>query len=95
METQTASEEVWPKIATTELKHQCLSGFKKALSNNVVHQTVCMVCACFHYKLESVAINIGKIPNQHFLYPVDEMPCCIIRLNIDIDPNSEHVEMSG
>ncbi|CAF4337353.1 unnamed protein product, partial [Rotaria sordida] len=36
MEIQTPSEQIWPKIATTKIKHQCLGGFKEALSNNAV-----------------------------------------------------------
>jgi len=95
MKISTPSEQIWPKIATINIKHQCLNEFKKALSNNVVDRTVCVICACLHYKLEGIEINIGKIPNQHLLHPLNEMPSCVIQLNIDIDSKSECFKMSG
>ncbi len=52
------------------------------MSNDVVHQTVCAICARLYYKLEGSEINIAKIPNQHFLYPINEMPACVIRMNV-------------
>ncbi|CAF1356769.1 unnamed protein product [Adineta steineri] len=94
MEIPSPSEQIWPKIATTETKHHCLVEFKEAMSNDIVDRTICMICACLHYRLNSIERNIGKIPNQHLLYPTNEMPSCVIKLNIDIDPNTEHVEIS-
>ncbi|CAF1541738.1 unnamed protein product, partial [Rotaria sp. Silwood1] len=67
-----SSSEVWPKIATTEIKHRCLNAFKD----------------------ESVEMNIAEIPNQHLLYPIDEMPSCVSRINIEIDSISGNVQMS-
>ncbi|CAF3769591.1 unnamed protein product [Rotaria sordida] len=89
-----SSTEVWPKIATTEIKHHCLNAFKDAMSNHVVHQIICAICACLHYKSESVEMNIAKIPNQHLLYPNDEMPSCVSRINIEIDTVNGNVQMS-
>ncbi|CAF5196261.1 unnamed protein product, partial [Rotaria magnacalcarata] len=39
IEIQTASQQIWPKITTTKIKHQCLSRFKEALSNNITDRT--------------------------------------------------------
>ncbi|CAF4208180.1 unnamed protein product, partial [Adineta steineri] len=94
MEIPSPSEQIWPKIATTETKHHCLVEFKEAMSNDIVDRTICMICACLHCRLNSIERNIAKIPNQHLLYPANGMPSCVIKLNIDIDSNTEHVEIS-
>ncbi len=71
------SDSIWPKIATTEIKHRCLNEFKEAMSNHVVDRTVCAVCACLHYKLETCEINIAKF--QIKLYYVQQMKClCVL-----------------
>ncbi|CAF1468653.1 unnamed protein product, partial [Rotaria sordida] len=46
-------------------------------------------------KLDNQSRQKNKLrKNQHLLHPVHEMPSCVIRLNIDIDSNSECVKMS-
>jgi hypothetical protein len=90
-----SSEEIWPKIPTTEIKYHCLNEFKKAMSNEIVHQSVCAICASLYYKLKGFELNIAKIPNQHLLYPNDEMPSCVIRISVDINTTNGNVHMTG
>ena len=65
------------------------------MSNYMVEQVTCVVCACWYYKKECLVINIGCIPNQHVLYPADELPSCVIRLLMDVDPQTKHVQITG
>jgi hypothetical protein len=65
------------------------------MSNNVVDQIVCAICACLQYKLESIEMNIGKNPNHHLLYSTADLPSCILRLNLDINSNTENIDISG
>ena len=88
-------DKIWSRIATTKIKHDCLNKFKEAMSNDTVDQTVCVVCACLHYRSESLEINIAKIPNQHLLYAINTMPSCVARLNIDIGSDNGNLPMSG
>ncbi|CAF3987609.1 unnamed protein product, partial [Rotaria magnacalcarata] len=88
------SESEDEKISIKLHKRNHDHSFKEALSNNITDRTVCMICACFNYKIESPEVNIGKISNQHLLHPINEMSSCVIRLNIDIDSNTECVKMS-
>jgi hypothetical protein len=86
---------LWPKIATTEIKYKCLNDFKEAMSNSIVEQITCVVCACLRYRIASTLVNIGCIPNQHMLYPNDDLPHCVIRLNVDIDPYTKYIQITG
>ncbi|CAF1163308.1 unnamed protein product [Rotaria sordida] len=90
-----SATEIWPKIATTQIKHACLTKFKNAMSNDAVHQIVCAICACLHYKTESVKKHIGEIPNKHLLYQIDHIPSCVRRLNLDIDTTTDTFHISG
>ena len=70
---------LWPKIPTIEIKRKYLIAFNNAMSNAVVEQVTCAVCACRYSKEECLVINIGCIPNQHVLYTADELPSCVIQ----------------
>ena len=94
-QSELSTEVVWPKIPTIEIKHKCLIAFNKAMSNAMVEQVTCVVCACRYYKKECLVINIGCIPNQHVLYPTDELPSCVIRMHIDVDPQTKYVQITG
>ena len=65
------------------------------MSNAIVEQVMCVICACRYYKKECLVINIDCIPNQHVLYPKDELPSCVIRLVIDVDPQTKYVQITG
>ncbi|CAF4320024.1 unnamed protein product, partial [Rotaria sordida] len=61
MEIQIPSEQIWPKIGTTKIKHQCPGGFKEALSNNVVDRIVCMNQHLLHpvHEMPSCVIRLN------------------------------------
>ena len=59
------------------------------MSIAVVEQVTCVICACRYYKKECRVIDIGCIPNQHVLYPADELPSCVIRLHMNVDPRTK------
>jgi hypothetical protein len=65
------------------------------MSSNVLDQIVCAICACLQYRLESIEINIAKVPNQHLLYSIAELPSCVLRVNLDINSNSGNIDISG
>ena len=90
-----STEVLWSKIPTIEIKHKCLITFNKAMSNSFVEQVTCVICACRYYKKEFLVINIGCIPNQHVLFPADELPSCVIRLYMEIDPQTNYVQITG
>ena len=94
-QSELSSQVLWPKIPTIEIKHKCLIAFNKAMSNAMVEQVTCVVCACRYYKKECLVINIGCIPNQHVLYPTEELPSCVIRLHIDVDPQTKYIQITG
>ena len=94
-QSELSTEVLWPKISTTEMKHKCLIAFNDAMSNAIVEQVTCVICACRCYKKECLVMNIGCIPNQHVLYPTDELPSCVIRLDIDVDPQTKYVQITG
>ena len=77
------------------MKQKGLIAFNKAMSNSSVEQVTCVVCACRYYKKECLVINIGCIPNQHVLYPADKLPSCVIRLHMDVDPDTKYVQITG
>ena len=95
LHSKSTTQVLWPKITTIEIKHKCLIAFNDAMSNAVVEQVTCVICACRYYKKECLVINIGCIPNQHVLYPTDELPSCVIRLDTDVDPQTKYVEITG
>lgn len=95
LQSELSTEVLWPKIPTIEIKHKCLIAFNKAMSNDMVEQVTCVICACRYYKKECLVINIGCIPNQHLLYATDELPSCVIRLDIDVDPQTNYVQITG
>ena len=95
LRSELSTEVLWPKIPTIEAKRKCLISFNKAMSNAMVEQVTCVICACRYYRKECLAINIGCIPNQHLLYPTDELPSCVIRLDIDVDPQTKYVQITG
>ena len=82
-------------MTTIEMKHKCLIAFNKAMSSASVEQVTCVVCAYRYYKKECLVINIGCIPNQHVLYPTEELPSCVIRLHIDVDPQTKYIQITG
>ena len=84
-----------PKIPTIEMKQKSLIAFNKVVSNAIVEQVTCAVCACRYYKKECLVINIGCIPNQHVLYPTEELPSCVIRLHIDVHPQTKYIQITG
>ena len=94
-QSESTTQVLWPKLPTMEMKHKCLTAFNKAMSNAMVEQVTCVACACPYYKKECLVINIGCIPNQHVLYPTDELPSCVIRLHIDVDPPTKYVQITG
>ena len=95
LHSELSTEVVWPKIPTIEIKHKRLIAFSNAMSNAVVEQVTCVICACRYYKKECLAINIGCIPNQHLLYLTDELPSCVFRLDIGVDPQTRYVQITG
>jgi hypothetical protein len=94
MKVKISPENLWPKIATSEIKHRCLTEFKESMSNDVVHQRICAIRVCLHYKREGFEINIAKISNKELIHSADQIPSCIIRLNVDIDSNTNNLQIS-
>ena len=95
LKSESSIEVFRPKILTNEIKYKCLSAFNDTMSNAMVEQVTCVICACRYFKKECSVMNIGCIPNEHVLYPTDELPSCVIRLNRDIDPQIKYVQITG
>ena len=45
-QSELSSQVLWPKILTIVMKHKCLIAFNDAMSNAMVEQVTCVVCAC-------------------------------------------------
>ena len=86
---------LWPKIATSTSKYECFTAFKEATRNLEMVQVICVICACLHYRSTCNILNIGCIPNQFILHPIDELPPSVIQLSIDVDPDTQFIVITG
>ncbi|CAF4059700.1 unnamed protein product [Rotaria sordida] len=82
MEIQIPSEQIWPKIATTKIKHQCLGGFKEALSNNVVDDVP--------QELQELTLS-----EQKLIALYRHLSCVIKLFSITCDPSLAQTALKG